>query len=850
MQVTEPAAVPGASNGGRGRGRGRGRIVKKTQSYRDSHNAIEKRRRDRINASLRALARLVPECALLESASSDKGKLDKADILQYTVQHLERQQQSDPSSSLLLPSAKQPHAADTPASSPGLTTSSSTQGQPLTLNTMTYRDWCQLLIDRDRDLVHVFCLISGEILHVSHACLATLGYSTPAEVLQLNALQWIHPDDLDSVMAHVKTAMLELLSVQESPDAVDLARQQDGGVAGIIFPASRSAFVDLWYRLRSKSGSYQQLQVRARLVLFPGSGAPMTGSAEQTTGHPSTGISPRSSATPSSGARSSPAETSSSTSYMHGPLTRAEPTLVLVALGRPMGVQQHKPDPQPGTGQPITAFTSRLSLFGIFEYVSSLCKPLVGFGAEELIGQSIYLFCHPDDVLAFSQMLGRVLGNPNATDVVVVRFRFVTKEGPYVWMTTKMHVKLNSVTQAPECIVCLNTPLLDANAATESGAMAAPASSRSKPLEQHIPTPSDHHLPGSASSMALSFGFDPHMTQGLLQPTLSNNNNNQPSQSTSSSLLLAQAQALQASQLGNPTAIQTLQQQQQQQQQQPHHPHHLQHQQKVAPSQFFNTPPNQIADTSKGQPAVHATVSQSSLMPQPFPTTGPPEHMLSGLSSFGLDVNFFEPNSALLDEALNLSVRNKELQMQLDKIGVAGLSGGLANGLQPTTSASGAPGFSPNPVDEIHRRQSLAKMTNRGPQRFIPSIADIDKFLVTPPPYGSYAANPGTVLPWVQSVQQQQQQQQPLSPFPQQQQHQYQPSQPPQSLPQQLPQHLPQQLPQPGQQLPDQFASFPQASTAANPGPSAMRTPALRIQHLLGDDTGMAGMEPPMSQWA
>jgi len=60
-----------------------------TQSYRSPNRkrrrgAIEKRRRDRINCSLDELKRLVPQ-ALEKSGSA---KLEKAEILQMTVDHL------------------------------------------------------------------------------------------------------------------------------------------------------------------------------------------------------------------------------------------------------------------------------------------------------------------------------------------------------------------------------------------------------------------------------------------------------------------------------------------------------------------------------------------------------------------------------------------------------------------------------------------------------------------------------------------------------------------------------------------------------------------------------------------
>ena len=60
---------------------------------------IEKRRRDRINISLNELKKLVPT-ALEKSASA---KLEKAEILQMTVEHLQRLQQNAPEKAVAAP---------------------------------------------------------------------------------------------------------------------------------------------------------------------------------------------------------------------------------------------------------------------------------------------------------------------------------------------------------------------------------------------------------------------------------------------------------------------------------------------------------------------------------------------------------------------------------------------------------------------------------------------------------------------------------------------------------------------------------------------------------------------------
>ena len=55
------------------------------QNYLDSHKTIEKKRRDRINACLDTLKTLVPDCRQYGSK-----KLDKAEILEMTIEYIQR----------------------------------------------------------------------------------------------------------------------------------------------------------------------------------------------------------------------------------------------------------------------------------------------------------------------------------------------------------------------------------------------------------------------------------------------------------------------------------------------------------------------------------------------------------------------------------------------------------------------------------------------------------------------------------------------------------------------------------------------------------------------------------------
>jgi len=60
---------------------------KKSRNYLDSHKTIEKKRRDRINQCLDQLKSLIPDCKQYGSK-----KLDKAEILEMTIEYVQRVQ--------------------------------------------------------------------------------------------------------------------------------------------------------------------------------------------------------------------------------------------------------------------------------------------------------------------------------------------------------------------------------------------------------------------------------------------------------------------------------------------------------------------------------------------------------------------------------------------------------------------------------------------------------------------------------------------------------------------------------------------------------------------------------------
>lgn len=80
-----------------------------------------------------------------------------------------------------------------------------------------------------------------------------------------------------------------------------------------------------------------------------------------------------------------------------------------------------------------TDLISRHSPEGIYLYVSPVCRVLLGYEPEDLLGHSAYEFFHPDDVAAIAQVHANVLEIP---DVSTLTYRIRHQAGYYLWFET------------------------------------------------------------------------------------------------------------------------------------------------------------------------------------------------------------------------------------------------------------------------------------------------------------------------------------------------------------------------------------------------------------------------------
>jgi PAS domain S-box-containing protein len=80
-----------------------------------------------------------------------------------------------------------------------------------------------------------------------------------------------------------------------------------------------------------------------------------------------------------------------------------------------------------------TDMLARLSPDGLLLYVSPVCMTLLGYPADELVGTSVFEYCHPDDLEAVQRASARLLGHGG---IETTTYRIRRRDGRYVWFET------------------------------------------------------------------------------------------------------------------------------------------------------------------------------------------------------------------------------------------------------------------------------------------------------------------------------------------------------------------------------------------------------------------------------
>uniref|UniRef100_A0A4W4DMT2 Hypoxia inducible factor 1 subunit alpha, like n=1 Tax=Electrophorus electricus TaxID=8005 RepID=A0A4W4DMT2_ELEEL len=115
-----------------------------------------------------------------------------------------------------------------------------------------------------------------------------------------------------------------------------------------------------------------------------------------------------------------------------------------------------EPIPHPGCVEfPLdsSTFLTRHSMELSFTQCDGRVTELVGYQPEELIGRSAYEFFHALDFDHVTKSLHILL---TKGQVCTNQYRFLAKNGGFVWAETQATILYNSKTSQPEAVVCLN----------------------------------------------------------------------------------------------------------------------------------------------------------------------------------------------------------------------------------------------------------------------------------------------------------------------------------------------------------------------------------------------------------
>eukprot|EP01136_Pigoraptor_vietnamica_P002289 Opistho-1_new@30036 len=329
---------------------------KKTVVYKESHNAIEKRRRDKINQCIQELSSMIPGCVSTEQ------RADKSTVLSMAVGYVKKLLQADRGgmdesngdpNEFARTGRRPTHAALRLALQGGM----SSAGKP---PFMREQEWNDLLLENVDDMLFVVTT-SGRLTHVSPSCQGIVGHRAAA-LVDHRLIEFAHPDDVALVQR-------QLASGERNKDFV--------------------------FRMRRADGEYAWLAVRGKQLLN------------------------------------------------HG-----VPSDYIVAVGRIYSVKRivDMSDPLEIEGE----FVSKHTLHGVFTYASPNATRIFGHHVHDLIGQSAYLFHHPEDIQRISAIHRDVL---STVKELKVTYRFVTNTGDYVWIESNAHMFVNPVSKMPEFIL-------------------------------------------------------------------------------------------------------------------------------------------------------------------------------------------------------------------------------------------------------------------------------------------------------------------------------------------------------------------------------------------------------------
>jgi|GEM_PF-1342280 len=97
-----------------------------------------------------------------------------------------------------------------------------------------------------------------------------------------------------------------------------------------------------------------------------------------------------------------------------------------------------------------TDLISKRTLDGVFTYVSPVCKSMLGYSQDEMVGRSAFEFVHPDDLASAKENCDALL---KSGQTHTLSFRIRRKDGRYIWIEAKGKSLIDSAGDPIELIV-------------------------------------------------------------------------------------------------------------------------------------------------------------------------------------------------------------------------------------------------------------------------------------------------------------------------------------------------------------------------------------------------------------
>ena len=403
------------------------------------HSEIEKRRRDRMNNYIKELSEIIPIC------SGQNKKLDKLTVLRMAVQHMKM--------------IRGNMNAFT----------SGTQVMPSFLTNQKLHD---LIVRIAEGFLFVVSCDRGKLIFVSESVSQILNYSQ-SDLTGQNLFDILHPKDIAKVKEQLTSYDLtakERLVDAKSKLIKDFELPTDRSFPSAMLPVDIGLKNNPLSHNRMSPGARRSFFCRIKCRSVP----KVKKEADTTTGSSGGGQKKRKNScekkyctihvmgyiknwmsTPENGSR--PGGQNSDENEREAAEDSGYNLSCLVAVGRT--IPQYNPPSVNSKNDSIPVeevqFVSRHAMDGKFLFVDQRAVFMLGYLPQELVGTSIYEYCHPCDVRSLADSHRAALAILD--ELTSAPYRFKTKSGGYICLVTKWTTFKNPWTKEFEFVVARHT---------------------------------------------------------------------------------------------------------------------------------------------------------------------------------------------------------------------------------------------------------------------------------------------------------------------------------------------------------------------------------------------------------